>query len=110
LGAAPVDQTFSITKLSQTITFAPLSDRTIADPPFAISATASSGLAVTFVASGACTLSGNTVTLTAIGTCTIRASQAGNDTYAAAADVTHSFNIDINRVFVASVQNSYILP
>ena len=39
------------------------------------------------------TVSGNTVTIVAAGTATIRASQAGNGTYAPAADVEHSFMI-----------------
>jgi len=91
-----VTQSFSITvgQSSQTITFAALSDRTAAQSPFTVSATASSGLAVTFsVASGPATISGNTVTLNGTGTITIQADQAGNATYSAAPSVTQTFHV-----------------
>ena len=58
------------------------------DPPFAVNATATSGLAVSLSASGACKVSGNMVTLTSTGTCTIRASQAGSALYNPAPDVS----------------------
>lgn len=64
----------------QTITFAPLATRRATDPPFTVSATSSSGLPITFSASGVCTVSGTTVTLTGSGTCTITATQAGDAT------------------------------
>src|SRR5206468_3004874 len=47
------------------------------------SATASSGLAVTFSANGACTVSGSTAHITGAGSCTITASQAGDSNYSA---------------------------
>jgi carboxypeptidase family protein len=83
----------TIAKANQTITFGPLADKTTSDPPFTVTATASSGLTVTFTASGPCTVSGNTVTITGAGTCTITAHQAGNSNYNAAPDVPQSFNI-----------------
>ncbi len=58
-----------------------------------MSATASSGLPVSFSATGGCTVSGGTVTLTAVGTCTLTASQPGDATYVAAPDVARSFNV-----------------
>ena len=58
-----------------------------------MTATASSALAVTFAASGNCTVTGTTVHLTGAGSCTITASQAGNANYSAAADVPRSFTI-----------------
>src|SRR5206468_939679 len=60
---------------------------------FTVTATASSNLAVSFAASGACTISSSTVHLTGAGSCAITASQAGDSQYAAAADVTQSFTI-----------------
>ena len=78
---------------AQRITFAPLSDRTIIEPPFEISASASSGLSVTFLTIGTCTVSGSTLTLTGVGSCTIIAQQGGNAGYSAALDVSRSFNI-----------------
>jgi len=54
-----------------------------AEQPFTLSATASSGLPITYsVVSGPATASGNTITFTGTGNVTIRASQAGDATYA----------------------------
>ena len=89
-----MSQTFTIAKGSQTISFAALADKTLGDPDFTVSATASSGLPVSFAATGNCTVSGSTVHLTAAGSCTITASQSGNVNYDAAADVPQSFNIN----------------
>lgn len=96
--AAPdVTRSFAINdpaKQNQTITFAPLPDRTVGDPQFAVNATASSGLAVTFTAIGKCTVSGHMVTLVGdAGSCAITAHQSGNATYNPAADVTRTFTI-----------------
>src|SRR6185503_14220935 len=94
--AAPtVAQSFTIAKAAQAITFGTLAGKVINEPPFAISATASSGLAVTFSSTtpGQCSVSGNTVTLIAVGTCTIAANQAGNGNYNPAPQVTQSFPI-----------------
>jgi hypothetical protein len=92
--AAPsVSRTFSIAKASQTITFAALQNRKVGDPDFAVSASASSGLAVAFSASGNCTVSAALVHLTGAGSCTITASQPGNADYSAAAAVARTFSI-----------------
>jgi uncharacterized repeat protein (TIGR01451 family) len=79
--------------LDQTITFGALAGKTFGDPDFGVSATASSGLSVSFGATGNCTVTGNTVHLTGAGSCTITAKQAGDANYHAAADVPQSFNI-----------------
>ena len=50
--AADVAQTFAIAKANQTITFGALAAKTFGDADFAVSASASSGLAVSFAASG----------------------------------------------------------
>lgn len=92
--AAPnVNQSFTVAKAAQTITFAALVGKTFGDPPFTISGTASSGLAVSFssTTSAVCTVSGTTVTMIAGGNCTVRASQAGNGNYLAAANVDRTF-------------------
>ena len=86
--------TLTIAKADQTITFGPLSDKTEGDPDFNVSATASSGLAVSFSALGSCTVSGTLVHLTSFGSCTITASQAGNTNYNAAPSVQQSFTIN----------------
>jgi hypothetical protein len=90
--APAVPQPFTILKANQTISFGALPNKRFGDPPFTISASASSGLPVTFTASGSCTLSGSKVTLTGTSGCTIKASQAGNANYNAASDVIQSTN------------------
>lgn len=91
--ATPVARVFTISKADQVISFGVLVDRVLANSPFTVSATASSGLAVTFTATGQCTVSGTTVTLTGLGVCNITANQAGNANYNAAAPVSRSFRI-----------------
>ena len=92
--AAPqVTESVTAQKANQTITFAPLPDRTYGGPDFTVSATATSGLAVSFGATGQCTVTGATVHLTGPGSCTITASQGGNSNYAAATDVPRTFQI-----------------
>jgi hypothetical protein len=80
-------------KTNQTITFAPLADKTFGDPDFVVAATSSSALTVTFSPSGNCTMSGTSVHLTSPGTCTITATQAGDANYNVAPNVARSFNI-----------------
>lgn len=82
-----------VNKADQTIDFAPLAGKTYGDAPFTVTASASSSLAVSFTASGACTAAGNTVTIVSAGSCTVTASQTGSDNYNAAAPVSRSFNI-----------------
>ncbi len=94
--------TAQVTQVPQTITFGALSTVTLPASAFALTATASSGLTVSFASttSSACTVSGTTVTPLAAGTCSITASQAGNANYLAATSVTQSFTI--NPVAVSS--------
>ena len=82
-----------VTTQAQTITFDPLSDRTYGDAPFTISATASSGLPVTFAVMGECTLDGATLSITAAGSCTVIAQQGGNAQWTFATNVERSFTI-----------------
>jgi hypothetical protein len=80
---------------SQTITFAPLSNVTPGVSPFTLSATASSGLTVTFASNttSVCTVNVATITILTAGSCSITASQAGNGTFAAATPVTQFFTV-----------------
>jgi streptogramin lyase len=90
-----VTQISGVTPGSQTITFGSLSNQALGTAPFTVSATASSGLTVSFAstATSVCTVSGTTATLVAVGTCSIQATQAGNASYAAATPVTRSFAV-----------------
>ena len=83
----------SVGKTDQTITFGPLAGKTFGDPDFTVSASASSGLTVTFAATGNCSLSGSTVHITAAGSCTVTASQAGDSNFNAAPSVPQTFSI-----------------
>ena len=87
--------TLIIVQAPQTITFTALPNHIYGDAPFAVSATASSGLPVSFTVGSTdnCTIAGNTVTITAAGSCTVTASQAGNTNYLAATAVVQTFSI-----------------
>ena len=85
---------FEIEERTQTISFAALTNKTLGNAPFTLSATATSGLPVSFsIVSGPATISGNTVTLTGVGTVVISATQAGNENYLAATPVQQSFEV-----------------
>ena len=75
-----------VNKAAQTIEFAPLADVREGDEPFELSATASSGLAVTYTSSDpeVASVQGSLVTIGLAGTTTITAVQEGNDNYEAA--------------------------
>lgn len=82
-----------IDKATQTIDFAALSDTAYGEPPFAVTATASSGLAVSLGSNtpGVCTVDNMSITIVGTGTCTITANQAGNEQYLAAPQEVQSF-------------------
>ena len=83
-----------VNKADQFITFTPIPGKTYGDADFSVSATASSGLPVSFsIVSGPATILGSTVHITGAGTVTVRASQAGNGNYNAAPDVDQSFEV-----------------
>ena len=78
------------TRTMQTITFPALGALTVGQPDVALSATASSGLTVTYSATGSCTIVGGSLHAVASGPCAVTASQAGNDTYQPAKDATQN--------------------
>ena len=91
---ADATQSFQV-QAAQTITFGPPPDAKVG-APVTLSASASSGLPVSF-SSGTtpvCTVAGSAVTTAAAGLCTITASQSGNTDYAAAPPVTQSFQVN----------------
>jgi hypothetical protein len=95
LAAPDVPQPLTIDKATQTISFADLPDRHFKASNFMVEASSSSGLPVTYnVVSGPATISGNTVTLDGnLGVVELKASQAGNDNYLAATEVTKTFTV-----------------
>ena len=109
-GSQPITGVQSVTVLApQTITFGPLSAVTYGDAPFAVSATASSGLPVSFTASGAaCTVSGSTVNIMSAGSCTITASQAGNGNYNAATPVSQTLTVNTKALTITADAQSKV--
>src|SRR5262249_33290524 len=72
-----------------------LPNHTFGDAAFALSATASSGLGVTFsVVSGPASITGNMLTINGAGSVTVRACQAGNGNYNAAPAGAQSFTVN----------------
>lgn len=89
----------TVSQQAQTIDFAPLPNMTYGVAPVTLSATASSGLPVSFSASGECSVAQDlatgawTMTVTGAGNCSITATQPGNDAYQSAPSVTRSFTV-----------------
>lgn len=81
---------------NQTITFDALETKTYGDADFDLTATASSGLTVSYESSNpdVATISGSTVTITGAGTTTITASQLGDANYIEAAAVTQELKVN----------------
>jgi hypothetical protein len=84
--------------VQQIISFGAVANKSYGAASSALTATANSGLAVTFASTtpDVCATSGTdggTLTILDIGTCTIVASQSGNSSYVAAATVTRTFTV-----------------
>jgi Leucine-rich repeat (LRR) protein/PKD repeat protein len=96
LAATDVQQTLTVEKAAQTITFGDLDSKTVEDADFDLSATASSGLDVSYTSSDltVATIDGNTVIIVGAGTTTIAASQAGDDNYIAATEVQQTLTVE----------------
>ncbi|MEM1122136.1 MAG: PKD domain-containing protein, partial [Bacteroidota bacterium] len=100
LPAPVVRQSFQVIapateKANQTVNFSTIANKYTTDAPFAVAATASSGLPVTLtIESGPASINGNIVTLNGVaGTVVIRASQAGNEQYKRAISFGRSFQV-----------------
>ncbi len=79
---------------NQTITFPNPGSQTYGVAPLTLTATATSGLPVTYaVVSGPATISGNVLTVTGAGTITIQADQGGNANYSAAPSVQQNLTV-----------------
>ena len=93
--AAPQVQRSFVVRQAQSMSFAPLGSHSISEGSFGLAATASSGLAVSYLSNSpaVCTVAGSTLTLLASGTCSISASQPGNGVWAAATVVTQTFTV-----------------
>jgi streptogramin lyase len=79
---------------SQSISWSPQGPYTYGQPPVTLTASASSGLPVSYtVTSGPCSVSGSTLTITGAGSCVVNADQAGNSGYTAAPTVSQTITI-----------------
>ncbi len=102
----PTGLTANITNLqTQTITFNALSPVTYGAASFALSATSTNNtIAITYALSnnnGVASISGNTITILKAGTVTITASQAGNASYSAAADVARVLTVNPKTITIS---------
>jgi len=94
LPATTIIQRFFVNKATQAISFPALADKTLGDAAFALTATASSGLPISYaLISGPATLSGNMLSINGEGTVVVRAAQSGNNNYEAAAAVEKTFRV-----------------
>jgi len=98
--ALQVQQSFSVGKGSQTISFTSTAPAAAAvgGSTYTVTATSSAGLtpvtlAIDAASSAVCSISGSTVSFTGVGTCTIDANQAGNANYNAAPQAQQSFAV-----------------
>ena len=95
--AASVQQTLTVNaKQSQSITFTALEAKTFGATDFTLSATASSGLAISYLSSNTlvASVSGNIVSIAGAGTVTITANQGGDITYNPAIPVQQTFVVN----------------
>ncbi len=95
--AALVSQSFIVHANPQTITFPAISATLTAATTLPLTATASSGLTVSFASTtpAVCTVSGTTANLLTSGICIVQATQAGNANYAAAALVQQNLVVHL---------------
>ncbi len=94
INAVQVEQILIVDKANQSITFESIEDQSLETGTYVVSATASSGLEVTFeIVDGSATLTGNDVSFNGTGTVTIKASQEGDADFFAATPVEQSFEV-----------------
>ncbi len=95
LAAADVTRSLTVSKATQTITFANPGSKALSLGTFNVTPSADSGLTVTMASTTVpvCSVTGFTVRLITSGTCTLAASQAGNANYDAAPGISRSFSV-----------------
>jgi gliding motility-associated-like protein len=88
-------RTLTVSKKDQTITFAPIDQKTYGDPDFNPGATASSSLPVTYTSDNTAVaqIDGNMIHITGAGTAVITAEQPGNITWNAAGPVQQTLTV-----------------
>ena len=89
-------QTVTIARAANTISFTNPNTKTWSSTPFNLTVSASTGVtpSITSTTTSVCSVSGIAVTMLSSGTCTLIASEPGNTNYNAAMNVTQSFTIN----------------
>jgi hypothetical protein len=95
----------TVSAADQSTTFSSVSAMTYGGGDVALTATATSGLPVTFMASGSCSVVNGALHATGAGSCTVTARQAGNTNYNAATNATQTFSI-ASRALTVIAQNA----
>lgn len=104
-----IDGSLRITKNIQSIHFSALADKLSTDPVFTLTATATSGLSISYVSSDpaiASIFNGNQVKILQAGKITITANQEGNTNYIAAAPVAQPLTIIDNPAPVMMIKSN----
>jgi PKD repeat protein len=108
LAAPQRHQSFAVSKGSQTIGFTTVapSAAIVGGPSYAVAATASSGLAVSFSSAtpAVCVVAGSTVSFLGAGKCTVDADQAGNTTFGPAPQAQQSFAV--SPMFISTLTST----
>ena len=100
--APGVQVTFTVGRAPQTVVFPRPDDTAFGAAPFTLTASASSGLPVSFaVISGPAVVTDATLTITGAGTVVVRASQAGNSNYQPATSVDETFTVGKSNQTIA---------
>ncbi len=97
-------------KQDQTITFSNIADKTYGDADFTPNVSASSGLDVTLVSSNenVATIVNGKIKIIGAGQVTITASQAGDDSYNPASDVSKSFSVEKAELTISADNKSKV--
>ncbi len=103
--------TINVSVGTQTLTFGALTAKTFGTAPSTLTATASSGLTVSYASSNpaVATISGSNLTLVGAGTTTITASQPGNTNYSAATPISQTLSVVASDSFT-TWQNALFSP
>jgi gliding motility-associated-like protein len=105
---------FTVTKANQTIIFNSLPDKTYGDANFNVIAVAGSALPVSFSSdnTAVATISGGIINIVGAGTAVIKASQAGNENYNPAPDISQTLTVKkVNLTFtVENKTRVYLTP
>ena len=98
--APDVSRTVTVHKSGQAVSFSPLAQRVLGDPPFTLAATASSGLPVNYLSANpeVAVISGTMVTIVGAGTTVITAIQAGDGNYNAALAASQPLTVSLEVI------------